>query len=210
MDLPQQFLLMATRDRTGRAMGYHTYGFGAAVLAEMVLRGHLRLDRKRLHVEGDAPTDPRYATVWHDVHVRRTTKAATWVSRLSGGRYKLLRRQFTQDLVDAGVLREEPTWGGGVRFPSNGMGAEDRLRGDIRKAVDARDASDERIVCLVAILVAGGSGAEMDPDRRVRRAIRRQAKQWIKEEPFARSVQELIAAITAAMVAATMAASAAS
>ena len=90
------------------------------------------------------------------------------------------------------------------------MGAEDRLRGDIRKAVDARDASDERIVCLVAILVAGGSGAEMDPDRRVRRAIRRQAKQWIKEEPFARSVQELIAAITAAMVAATMAASAAS
>ncbi len=201
-DLPLRFLLMATRDRTGRPLGFHPYGFGAAVLAEMALRGHVRLEGKRVVPAYDAPDDVRYATVWHDARGRRPRGAAWWVARLSGGRYRLLRHQFTQQLVQAGVVEEARTWWGGTAYPSQGTGAEQTLRRAVRSAVQQRDASDDRTVCLVAILVAADSDKELDPDRRVRKAIRRQAKQWIKEDAFARSVQELVTAVVAGIAAA--------
>jgi hypothetical protein len=41
MDLLSMFLVLATRDRSGRAFGYQTYGFAAALLREMLLEGNL-------------------------------------------------------------------------------------------------------------------------------------------------------------------------
>lgn len=210
-DLPSMFLLMATRDRSGKPMGYHHYGFGAAVLGEMALQGVISLAGRRVNVRGAAPQDALYASVWHDIAVqRKPRKASWWVNRLSGRRYGLLRRQFSQRLVTAGTLGEEPTWWGGYRYPSLGSGAEQQVRAKVWDAITDRDQRDSRIVCLVAILVASGSAKELHPDRSQRRVLRREAKQWIKQDELAKAVQEIIAAVTAAIVAVSVAASAGS
>lgn len=202
------FLMLATNDRSGRAIGYHQYGFGAAVLGEMALQGHIRIEGKWI-VPVASPDDPLLATVFHDMLARRRKKAAWWVNKLSGGKYTLLRRQFTQRLVDAGIVAPVKTWFS-YRYPTIDPAPEQALRLRIMQAVDQDDSSDTRLTCLIALVVSAGSARELHPNRHARKVIVRTGKRWARSDTLARAVQELIAAITAAIMVSVTAAGAAS
>ncbi len=213
LDLPSQYLLMATRDRTGKPVGWHQYGFGGALLIELALGGHVSIQAKRVVAAQAAPQDPALALVWDDIRSDpKRRKASWWVSRLSGRRYALLRRQVTHRLVAAGILHHQPRqvlWWTRHLYPSRNTGAEHAIRQRIRGAVARQDASDPQTTCLTALLYASDGLHEVasGPERR---ALKRQAKVWIKSDPWAKAVGEVVQAIMAAVVASTVAASAVS
>ncbi len=213
LDLPSEYLLMATRDRTGKPMGWHQYGFGGALLIELALGHHIRIEGKRVVAGGPAPQDPLLAMVWDDIRTHPKAKTPSWwVQRLSGRRYALLRRQITHRLVDAGILAHQPQqvfWWTRHLYPSRNTGAEHAIRQRIRGAVARQDASDPQTTCLTALLYAS-EGLKEVADGPERRALKRQAKLWIKSDPWAKAVGEVVQAIMAAVVAATVASTAAS
>lgn len=205
-DLPSQYLLMATADRTGNALGYHHHGFGAAILVDMAMNSQLQVEKGLLFAVGDPPDDELYRFIWTEVRdAARPRKVKWWVHRLSGNRYRLLRRLWTNRLVEAGVLRHEIrsflvwSWD---RYPSNKTGMEDQLRERIRKAIANRDATDSRLLCLVGILTATYSLKEVASGRE-RRILTRQAKKWIKSDPYIKPLNEIVHGIMAAIFAAT-------
>ncbi|MGB0652527.1 MAG: GOLPH3/VPS74 family protein [Thermoplasmatota archaeon] len=212
-DLPSLYLLMATRDRTGKPMGWHQIGFGGSVLMELALQGAVSMQGKRVHAGPVPPEDELLRLVWDDVRTDKPRAASTWVNRLSGGRYRLLRRQWSARLVEAGLLRHQRVKVLGLfprdLYPSNGTGREDAVRHRILRAV--RDGRGEpRLLCLVALLYAADGLAEVTADRAERRRIKGQAKAWMKEDRWAKAVGEVVAAITASIVAASVIAASAS
>ena len=213
LDLPSQYLLVATRDRTGKALGLHHHGFGAAVLVELAIDKHLRIENGLLLAGGAPPSDELLRFVWTEVRdIQRPRKVKWWVHRLSGSRYRLLRRLWTLRLVEAEMLRHEIRsflWWSWDRYPSARTGIEDELRQRIRSAVANRNADDPRLVCLTGILTASYGLKEVASGKEGR-ALMREARAWIKSDPFTEALNDIVKGVMAAAMVASAAAAAAS
>lgn len=202
MDLPAQFLLLATRDRSGRAIGFRDLGFGGAVLAELVLDGAIRIEGKRVRYARDS-SNPTYASVVAAIQQGKPRKPEWWVHKLASRRFRPVRDAVYAELVATGTLdRQKGRFS--TRYPVANPLPEEQLRQRILHAVEMEDTSDERLVCLAAIATAADVLKEVHPERRERKKIAKQAQRWIKEDAFAVAVGDAVAAAITAIIAASI------
>ena len=168
LTLPEEVLLLALDDEKGTA-GFgstHGYALGGAILAELLLRGRVRIDeegkRKKWVVAvdgvggtGEPLLDEALARVRS---AKRRGSPGTWVQRFSSTRG--LQERLARRLCQRGVLRAEEkdvllffrrkTW------PTMDPAPERALRERVRHAVVSDDELDARTLVLTALAKAGG------------------------------------------------------
>ena len=113
LSLPEEILLLALHDEKGTIgmESHYSYAVGGAVLAELVLRGRVRLEesgkKKFVRLESAQPTgspflDDCLARIDED---KKRRPAQTWVSRFA--ETKQLKHRLAQQLCDRGILRAD-------------------------------------------------------------------------------------------------------
>lgn len=217
LTLPEEFLLLALRNREGTTHTYGTYvhALGAAVLAELAAAERVTLDRegKKTFVTvrdsrplGDAALDAALAKL---AAAKRRSQVAGCVGKLAGIRD--LKHLVARGLCARGVLRaEEQTvlllFHRRV-YPEVDPRPERALLERLRRAVfaDMREV-EPRTLRLLALV----DSVELLPvlfDKRQVKERRRRVKELVAGDPLHRAVREIIeAAATAAAVGATTAA----
>lgn len=168
LTLPEEVLLLALDDEKGTP-GFgsmHGYAVGGAILAELLLRGCVRVDdegkRKKwvVAVDGAAGTgEPLLDEALARVRsAKRRGSPGTWVQRFSSTRH--LEQRLARRLCQRGVLRTEEkdlllffrrnTW------PTVDPAPERAVRERVRRAVVSDDELDPRTLVLTALAKAGG------------------------------------------------------
>jgi hypothetical protein len=225
--LAEELLLVVYRP-DGTARGQATEldcGLGGALLLDLVLGGHAEVVDGRLRATNQ-PGHPVLRDAYDQV-AAKARKPQAWVTRFAKG----TRRGLLADLVEAGVLADEPyRWLGMFtrhRFPVVAPGPrDDALRrlhqaitsevrpGDARSGDERTDErsgderTDERTAALASIIGAAKLEKAVFPDAD-RRAVKRRLKAISEEQWAADAVRKAIDAVHAATVAAITAASAA-
>lgn len=110
LSLPEEILLLALHDEKGTVgiESMYSYAVGGAVVAELALRGRIRLaesgKKKLVEIVSDQPTGKQFlddclARIAEDPKVRPVEK---WVSRFA--ETKQLKHRLAQQLCDLGIL----------------------------------------------------------------------------------------------------------
>lgn len=210
--LPEALLLLALDDEKGTA-GWQSYdelnlGLAGALLAELTLRGRLRVTGTAVAVvdplpTGDALLDEALMLVDGSTRQRDT---AGWVRELHG-KLKRLRDRVCEGLVEQGVLRREEHATllvfHSARFPAADPTPEAALRERIRAAVSAEAAApDERdLLCISLALACGAFDALCEKPER--KAARARAAALTANEPWGAAVAKAIARRRGEITAAT-------
>ncbi len=218
----EEILLLALDDRKGTAAmeSGHANAMGGAILAELVLRGALRIgsDKKKF-VDAEPCSqvdDPLLAECLALVRsAKRRKRAVDWVLKFAS--LKDLKNRAARGLVAKGMLGEEHDKVLGLfprtKFPERDPGPEQALIGRLRQAVlTETDRVDERT--LVVTIIANATA--MLPrviDKKELKARKARLKQLAEGQlagaATAEAVQAAQTAALMAIVAATVAATAA-
>ncbi len=221
LTMQEQVLLLCLNDESGKfEEGWVDYGLNGAALADLLLRGRIRLDEKeRVAVEDPAPTgddllDRALARIGES---KRSRALSYWVIYLYRGKPSP-RQALIERLIDRGLLGMEEgrlLWVfPRTHYPSRDPVPELEVRERIRRAVLAGGSAEPALAALIGIL----KGCDA-LDRALNREELKRAKARIEEivasgkttGAAGKAVGEAVAAATAAaVVAATTAAVAAS
>lgn len=207
LDLPSEFLLMATHDHTGKLQGWHYYGLSGAILMELALQGHLAVEEGRLTAVGSKPRDDLLAPVWHRIGGRPGKKVGWWVQRIAR-EHRRLRRVVYGRLERAGILRREERRLGPFRrdrFIQAAPDLEDAIRWRLCDAI-TYPRPDRRAVCLASLVVGTQVEAQVFPPP-LRRTARRVVKDWAAKDAMAGAVKDVVDAVMVAILAAVVASS---
>jgi hypothetical protein len=208
--LYEEVLLLALRDREGtiRAGTLYQLGMGAAILAELLLRGRAKVDlsQKRKYVEpgrqrpiGDAILD-ECAEAIDNAKRRKTVQA--WISKFA--RLKRLKHRVAEQLCHRRILRVDQDRILGIFrrtvFPELAPQPERRLIDRLRKAIMSDSGSvDDRTRVLISIartsklLPAVFTKAELkDRKQRIDRIV--------DKEALGEAIKEASAAVQAAVL----------
>ena len=209
LSLYEEIMLLALRDKEGtvHASGMYTYALGGAILAELLLRGRIRVDdpKKKLigladaHGTGDVLLDECLAKV---AAAKKRASVRTWLSRFAG--VKRLKERTALQLCQRGILRadEDKVLGIFTRkiYPEIDPRPEHALIDRLREAVlSAGRAVEPRTVVLISlarsaeVLKTVFSKAELK-ERKAR------IEQIVNGEVVGKATQEAIEAVRAALV----------
>ncbi|QUH05585.1 GPP34 family phosphoprotein [Saccharopolyspora erythraea] len=202
LNLPEQFVLLLYKSNGSyRSTCDHT---GAAELGEMVLRGRVEFEGKKVRVADDSPT----GIDWVD-------EATSWLVAKSGPKQKPVdaarfimsrrsaRKTHCAALVQRGVFREEKKTFLGFpadrHYPDQAM--QQALLAELHQvALQQRD-PDDRLALLASLVHATGLAHSLRFDRPERKRL----KEISKGENLGKAVQAVIASTVAVIGAATTA-----
>lgn len=157
--LPEELLVLAYDDESGRAVGSRIaldLGMAAAILVELALVGRLTMSADMLVVKDNTPVgDPILDAVLAKIDSDTPHAAASWLQRLRHG----LRDKVLADLVERGVIRDvDETAMGGVihlhRYPTADHSHEVGIRARLADALTGQTVPDERTAALATLLAA--------------------------------------------------------
>lgn len=179
LTLPEAFFLLST-DEKGRLAdgwtGFGWYGLAGAVLAELALRGRIRMSDERLDVVDATPTgDPTLDEALRIVADRRRPRSPeSWTYWLPHEMDDLRRSVGDALAVDGLVGREERRLLGlrFVRYPVRAPGVAQALESRLHAELVEGAPPDARTVGVASILDAVGLLGDHFPraERRVARA----------------------------------------
>ena len=215
LSLPEEVLLLALHDEkgtTGMNSSMYPYAVGGAVLAELVLRGRVRLEesrKKKYVVLADATPigqpflDDCLTRIRQDGK-RRT--AQDWVSRFANT--KQLKHRLAQQLCDRGILRadEDKILLLFTRevYPEVDPRPERELVERLRQAIVSDAGSvDPRTAVLVSLAHHAGLLA-ITFDKKELKARKRRIEQIGNGDASSQATKEAIEAMHAAMFVACM------
>ncbi len=213
--LYEEILLLELDDEKGTTPldSHLNMEMGGAILAELVMTGHLSIDgdkKKLVHRVVGAPRlgDPILAEAHKLVKTaKKPKKAKDWVQKFSG--MKDLKNQVARQLVKKGVLKEGTdkvllVFSRTV-FPESNPGPERELRSRLEKAIftDTRDVDPETIVIL-ALANATGLIRKLF-DKKELKARKQRIEDLASGQAVGKATREAMEAVQAAvMVAAIM------
>ncbi|GAB7050014.1 GPP34 family phosphoprotein [Catenuloplanes indicus JCM 9534] len=157
--LPEELLVLAYDDESGRAVGSRIaldLGMAAAVLVELALVGRLTMSGDSLVVKDNTPVgDPILDAVLAKIDSDTPHTSSSWLQRLRHG----LRDRVLADLVERGVVRDvDETAMGGVihlhRYPTADHSHEQDIRARLAEALTGQSLPDERTAALATLLAA--------------------------------------------------------
>jgi Golgi phosphoprotein 3 len=215
LTLPEELYLLALHEVKGRvphsmAIGLY-FGLGAAMLAELVLLGKVRLDKhKRVLVVDAMPTgddviDEGLEKIQASEHPRKT---AHWVQELSS--IHKLDKRMTHKLVEKGILyKEEKRYLGVVpyeAYPEQDGTAKYWIKYHLREVALDGGKPEARIVVLLSLVKA----CEMidlvfarDEIKPARKKIERLVENEVITQEVCETLNAIMDASTAAIIAAT-------
>jgi Golgi phosphoprotein 3 GPP34 len=212
--LPEELLLIAYNDTTGRQQGGTTElgcGLAGAVLVELALAGRIGVVDGHVRAVDASPTgDPvvdealvRIATA------KKARKPAWWVGKLNRG----IQKRLLDRLVERGVLRRQRHKMLGLfpvrRYPTLDAGQESAARSRLQSVVAHGTQPDARTAALAALLDACGLARRTFPemDRKQLKARMKELGegQWTSDA-VRTAIKSIHAGVAAATVGATMAA----
>ncbi|MFC5267011.1 GPP34 family phosphoprotein [Kribbella qitaiheensis] len=223
MLIAEDLLLLLYDDESGKPITGSPgldYALAGAVLIELTLLGKVDIagageaaKEGRLKVLDTSPTgDP----VLDERLALLADKAGQKPKNLMGKLSKKLRDQLLQRLAERGVLEADKGKVLGLfpvtRWPAKDAQHEAQVRAALENVLKLGTQPDERTASLVALLNALNVVPKVVTDAVDKRALKRRAKE-ISESDWAaeavrRAVQEMQAAVTAAIVASSTAATA--
>jgi len=212
LTVPEEFLLLALRDREGTTHTYGTYvhALGAAVLAELAASARVAFDQegKKTFVTlrdprplGDPALDAALAKL---AAAKRRSQVAGWVGKLAGIRD--LKHLVARRLCERGVLRAEERTVlllfHRCVYPEVDRRPERAVLERLRRAVfgDEREV-EPRTLRLLALV----DSVDLLPvlfDKRQVKERRRRVKELVADDPLGRAVREVLASQQAAATAA--------
>ncbi|MHB1132048.1 MAG: GOLPH3/VPS74 family protein [Chloroflexota bacterium] len=219
LSLAEELLLLALRDEAGTiASGASLatkYGLHGALLAELMLRGKVRLGEKQ-QVEivettptGDALLDEMLAAVAQRAKPR---KMRDWVLNPGRGAPKDIQKRLLARLVEQGILREEE---GRVlwvfprkEYPQSDPDPERRVRERVREAVLYGQSPDERTAVLLGLIKACRLVDELFP-KEERADAKRRLDELTRADVAGEAVSKAVSAVQAAVMASIIASTAA-
>lgn len=209
LTIPEELLLLGWDDERGRNRSSHNIGalLAGALLLELDLRGHIRIDDGRVRPT-DATTDERHLDrMLEEIRgSRRSRKVKAWVQR--AGSRSWPRKVVLDRLVERGILRRDQRRFLGIvpytRYPVVDPQTTEQLRQQVANTLlQPEPVTITRDAMLGALLApAGGRLIRQLVPRDRRRAARRRAKELAKGEGVSREVAEAIDEINAAAIAA--------
>lgn len=164
LTIPQALFLLARDAETGRPRGYHNRHIQpAGAIAELVLRGHLRLQpgrNPRVELVEAGPTGSPYLdrTLERIAASPRPRRIDHWVMTLSGMRGRV--HMIGDELVALGHVRKVPAKRFGIfrvtRWPMPTPRAKTRLMSDMTRLMFNETTDiDERTGAIIALANAG-------------------------------------------------------
>ena len=202
LPLQDEVFLLCLRGSHGRAsMRWPPYTIGAALLAELLLRGRIELKRVHWRVRvqvADAKTPSRDRMLNECLQQLRDSRpgsVAAWIGRF--GRMKKLKHRVGERLRRRGVLRVTRrsflffNWRNYAEI--DGRWKRDiieRLRYEMRAGYDTGDGArlDQRTLMLLSLAYRGGLLRGVT-DRQARRAGRYRLRRLAREEPIGRALK---------------------
>jgi len=209
LTLYEEILLLALNDRKGTTAieSGHAMAMGGAVLAELTLRGALRItnDQKRfVEAKPDAQVDdPLLAECLAlIVAAKRRRRASEWVLKFAGR--KDLKNRVARGLVTKGVLAEESDKALGIFpraiYPERDPGPERALIARIEQAVlTDTNQVDERTLLVITIAQATRL-LDRAIDKKQLKGRKARLKQLAEAQLAGAATAEAVAALQAAFV----------
>lgn len=171
-------------------------GVTGALIEELVLAGHLQLERGRVVVTGTRPTHPRLVAALDEV-ARFDGKKLR--SRLSAIRHSGWR-EVIDGMVDAGIVGRERSPLRPTRHPVTDAVGHAVLLAEVRGAVAGDGPLDPATATLIALAGPCHLLEVIAPERSGRRHAKRRIKEASALVPVADAVRYTIEAATSAAV----------
>lgn len=216
LTLPQKLFILAIDDEKGTLSYADRSNFGyslaGAVLAELALRGKIRLEDGRLLMADPIPPgDPALDRAMNLILAeKKPRKLQRWIEKLGGGQTLEL---IAEQLAARNVIRiEEKRFLWVIpyeTYPQVDASAKYWLKQHLRGVVLAGEAAEPADVILLNLLRACDL-LRLVFTRDERKAAARKVQEMVKGEVFGEAVAQLIKEIEAAAAAAAVAATAAS
>lgn len=219
LPLHEEILLLALKDEKGTtAVGsMYAYALGGAILAELLLRERVALERVKKSdlVVVTQPTQTGEAVLDEALERirtgRRRAAAKTWVARLAQTRG--LRVRVAERLRQKGILKvaEDRVLLVFTRkvYPALDPGPERRIVERLRSVILSDDDPSDARTALLASLAAAASLLDGVVDKGERRERKARLKQLARGQVAGQATSAAIEAVKAAVIAATTAASSA-
>lgn len=198
LSLPEEFVLLLHKD----GGGYHT---GAAELGELVLRGRIRFEGRKLQLVDPSPTGEQWADTALALLARR---AGAKNKRVDAARFIQSRRgtrtTHCESLVRRGLMRCErkSLLGIGYRRYYPDTAAREALIGELRAVARGEQQVDNRTALLAALSHATG----LVRTWRLPKQELKRLKQISRGEQLGAAVEAVVASAAAAVAAGTIAA----
>ncbi len=211
LHLYEEILLLTLRDREGTiASGtWYLQAVAGALLAELLLEGHLAIEGKTVAARGGRTGDPLLdESLDLIVTSRRRRTPAAWISKLSGSRD--LKRRATAGLCKRGILaadRKQVLLFFERRiFPEIDHEPERAVVERLRRAVEGESTVDPRTTVLLALANHSGILRAAFGKRDLKRRKRR-IEQVIEGNAMGKATQEVVQAASTAILVTTIIAS---
>lgn len=215
LTLPERFLLLAIHyDKPIFLVTQPAFsaGFIGSIFMELAVREHIHIENKVVEVISGKPGSGVVLEVLSNLAQSKPRKIRTWVSRLSNSsrRYRL---KLINEMQHKGLMRTEER-----RFlfipykvPKliNKKAKQDEVT-NIRKLVFQNGTPTEADMSLLGLVYACRMHGIIAKNSAERKEIRKRIKTMLKDDPIAKSVNEVIKETQAAIMAAVVATSAAS
>lgn len=217
LPLHEEFLLLCLHDRKGTLVSSMSrIGIAAALLAELLLREHVRVElprrRKMIEAQGSRwEDDPLLRECVEKIRTaKRRAVPQTWISRFSG--ISKLHHRVATPLCARGILQVEESKLLMVfkrkLYPERDPVPEREIVDRLRAAILSDGEVDLRTAILVSLANITGL---LNPilGRKLVKSRKQRIRDLAKEEMVAAATREAIAAVQATMIAAQAAATAA-
>lgn len=194
--LPEAVMLLLFNPRNGTIVGEGTsllYTLGGAMLAELAIRAHVRLDdgQRRALAVGDAPEDPLLRGAWSLViDIGTRSRESTLDSLVARGEIRRYPRRIL-GLIPSHALED------------GGTGARERLLVAVKAALMDGLEPDNRTAAIIALLSASGNLAAMHADIPWSGDIYTRGKEFERGEWGASAASDVIVATLVSQVVGT-------
>ncbi|WP_425307324.1 GPP34 family phosphoprotein [Ammonicoccus fulvus] len=211
--IAEDLLLLLTHDRRGSVREYSSadYVLGGALLMELALAGRVRITEEgesahkagRVTITDDSPTDD---AILDNALARLATKPDCKPQKAVELLVKKVRRPLQDRLVERGMFRHEKSrFAGFNKFPAADTSHEDEIRAGLFRVLVENEEPTVREASLISLLsaidVAHKVVAE-DVSTIDKKAVRRRAKELMKENWASEAARAAIEAVHAAAAAA--------
>lgn len=200
LDLLEELLLLAVHEDKGtvpfEASNKINFCLSGALLIELELMNRIKVDNKTLHVINRTPTrNSRLDTLLNLIdNSKKVRSPSYWITKAKGT-FKHLRREYLEQLVDQGVLREEERqilW----IFPSTAYPLRDTLlkreiRDRIRLVILRGETPNPRTARIIALVHACGLTNTIF-DKEERKDARKKVKALAKEDLLVEAIIKTI------------------
>lgn len=200
LDLLEELLVLAVHEEKGTlsfdVSSKIDYCLAGALLIELELSNHLKVDKKTLEVINRTPTgNPRLDTLLKLIDQSKKVRSLSYWITKTKGTFKHLRREYLEQLVDKGILREEERqilW----IFPSTAYPLRDNplkreIRDRIRLVVLRGETPNPQTARLITLVHACGLKNTIF-DKEERQDARIKLKAFSKEDILVQAIIKTI------------------